>query len=786
MLALAVVAGIGALLLLRQGRTERLAVDQVRRELRQQGFKIDLAEFDFSTTPELRARAHVLTNADPNNAMVQKPNYPWRSFLVLNELDLLTPVGSNAVLVVWSQATMPPSSPLVAFRGPDEDVQHEDVWIDVSQALGQRREELDAVCAATLSGPIRFELDPRRGRAMQLRHLAILRNLSQTLGVRSVLDLHDQKPDIAWSSLMACVRLTTAWTTEPVETSQMVRCNDALVAYGATWQALQFQGWRDDQLAALQHEWESAEFIRDLPEIQAFARASNVNICQHEREQPIRSSLPWGYLIRNPTAGLNFLRGLWRQLDYRQHGTYEDERMLMVYHRDREVEWKRAVEAPTWQAMRELPGVTNQPAFQTKHPSSLQSLINMGAMNSRLQSQGKSLLALAAETETRRRLAVTAIALERYRLRHGAYPRTLAELAPAFLKTAPLDFMDGQPLRYRATEENHFVLYSVGLNCVDDDGKANRPALPSQTFRSRAMNAFATESDLAWPRAATSGEAAAQLNEQKKLREAELKRNEMMMANEESREESDRQARVQVLLDTKTPVRITEPKYEGQLLAALLRNPKSTTRENPSIDEVLTVKQVITGQEPDLATFEVPANYEAVFRIGNLELLVDSESADLSKSDGTYLIGCTRATNGNCRLVWNTGSDAPGAHALQAKFSYSAGSGRKREFSEITGPVTPFYSSNLCQFVTDRCSLTPRGLVLYARLPESNGSYSVDLLSPKGAHLKTVNGATTNGVIEIRWDRIDDRGQTNADNSVDSLFRVTLPESGRSLTQRGP
>jgi len=30
--------------------------------------------------------------------------------------------------------------------------------------------------------------------------------------------------------------------------------------------------------------------------------------------------------------------------------------------------------------------------------------------------------------------------------------------------------MDGKPLRYRLTADGHFVLYSVGLNCVDDGG----------------------------------------------------------------------------------------------------------------------------------------------------------------------------------------------------------------------------------------------------------------------------------------------------------------------------
>ncbi len=40
------------------------AVAEARQALRRKGFKTDLAEFDLSTTPELRQRERVLTNAD--------------------------------------------------------------------------------------------------------------------------------------------------------------------------------------------------------------------------------------------------------------------------------------------------------------------------------------------------------------------------------------------------------------------------------------------------------------------------------------------------------------------------------------------------------------------------------------------------------------------------------------------------------------------------------------------------------------------------------------------------
>jgi hypothetical protein len=64
-----------------------------------------------------------------------------------------------------------------------------------------------------------------------------------------------------------------------------------------------------------------------------------------------------------------------------------------------------------------------------------------------------------------------ACALERYRLANGQFPDALDALAPKFIGKLPHDIIDGQPLRYRRTEDGQFVLYSVGWNGTDDGGK---------------------------------------------------------------------------------------------------------------------------------------------------------------------------------------------------------------------------------------------------------------------------------------------------------------------------
>lgn len=147
--------------------------------------------------------------------------------------------------------------------------------------------------------------------------------------------------------------------------------------------------------------------------------------------------------------------------------------------------------------MQAQPGVTNMVAFK----SVCSDLVNAIESHQRFR---YFVFNSAAEAEARRRILVTAIALERYHNKHGAYPVSLDLLAPEFLKTVPVDFMDGRPLRYRLTGDGHFVLYSVGLDCVDDGGKQPLPDAPRMPRNSEGFHVAPTNVDIVWPRPAAS------------------------------------------------------------------------------------------------------------------------------------------------------------------------------------------------------------------------------------------------------------------------------------------
>lgn len=88
-----------------------------------------------------------------------------------------------------------------------------------------------------------------------------------------------------------------------------------------------------------------------------------------------------------------------------------------------------------------------------------------------LSSFGRS-TARDCEQRARARIAITVLAIERFRLKHDRKaPTDLRSLIPAFLPEILSDPFDGQPLRFRPNGDGYLV-YSIGADGADNDGAA--------------------------------------------------------------------------------------------------------------------------------------------------------------------------------------------------------------------------------------------------------------------------------------------------------------------------
>ena len=80
--------------------------------------------------------------------------------------------------------------------------------------------------------------------------------------------------------------------------------------------------------------------------------------------------------------------------------------------------------------------------------------------------------------QSRLRCSIAAIGAERYRLRHGHWPDSLAALAPEFAPVVAADPFDGEPLRYRRLPDG-VVIYTVGPDLTDNGGNLSAAIPPA-------------------------------------------------------------------------------------------------------------------------------------------------------------------------------------------------------------------------------------------------------------------------------------------------------------------
>lgn len=100
----------------------------------------------------------------------------------------------------------------------------------------------------------------------------------------------------------------------------------------------------------------------------------------------------------------------------------------------------------------------------------------------------------ALRFETRRELTIAALAIERHRRKHGRLPAKLSDLVPGFVSAVPVDWMDGNPLRYRVNPDGTFTLWSSGEDLKDDDGDGS-----DASSSTRATDIWERK-DVLWPR----------------------------------------------------------------------------------------------------------------------------------------------------------------------------------------------------------------------------------------------------------------------------------------------
>ncbi len=458
-----IVLGVAILIPVIRHYQLRAATEAYIAELRTKGEPIDLAQViptpvspDKNSAPIiLKAVALLNTNSD-----VLSTNSP----LAMHE------VAPGKAMVGWQQSEIRDSS------GTNS-------WKEIGGALAQEEAALNLMMLLTNSARFDFDVQYAQDFDMPLTHLASEKKITQRLVTRAIYHLHLGDANTAAKNIEALFILVNGTDDERLAISQLVRIAIAQNGIAAVWELLQSTNVTDENLARLQMEVSHVEFI-----------PAELNFLLVERRGDLATLAKWHRSNVESDKYFLLMKRAHESLGYDTDDETFWDKAKFTYNRFMWSYW--------WSYPDELRGLKGYEALMntvrsietngsfykplTEQTKALDEL-GISKLNDSLDTlfsgqfdfrsmSSESIVTLGSVTrkimrvEASKQLAMTAIALKRYQLKHGNYPANLNLLVPELVASVPLDPVDGQPLRYRLKADGTFLLYSIGANGKDDGG----------------------------------------------------------------------------------------------------------------------------------------------------------------------------------------------------------------------------------------------------------------------------------------------------------------------------
>lgn len=383
-------------------------------------------------------------------------------------------------------------------------------WVRVAEQLAPQESRLEAALETIQAGVSHANLNYRRGFGILLPHLARLKGLAQFLSAAALHDLHQGQPEPALAKLKGILALAESQKDEPIIISQIVRATVMQIGFNLTWELLQYDCWSEAQLAELQTAWARLDFLTGMEK--ALSMERSIVVLEFDRIRSSELSLgalldqSWGGNPAAPTPSLLSFDWVERMFDVRER--IFTPLWIFAWSEHDELHFCKSVQdilKTQREARLQKSGaamIARVEQLEEKRRASLYDNVRFLVSRAISGALGSS-FRQAWRAQATREIALTAIALKRYELRHQKLPAALAQLVPEFLPQPPVDYMDGQPLRYCLDSDSTWLVYSVGLDGHDDGGDATISSKSkSSTFT------YQNGHDLVWPQPATQLETA--------------------------------------------------------------------------------------------------------------------------------------------------------------------------------------------------------------------------------------------------------------------------------------
>jgi hypothetical protein len=299
--------------------------------------------------------------------------------------------------------------------------------------------------------------------ALRLPHYNAGQNLGKVLGLRARAAVAAKNSTEATRSLLAITRLAQACKQEPLLIGFLVGNTLEMMAMEPLWLGLREHVFAEDDLKKLQEVFATDETTPALLLAIRGELAAGLNAVGHlqkaaEGQTKDGENVAAALFASGNSLGMN----VWRMLP---KGLFDHWKSAIA-----DMELRHLIQPLKNGGLLQSVRAGDAVAAEIKSRSNMVLHPDHIMVNLMLPSMAQ-ISVHALLTETRRRQVLAALTVERFYLQNAKYPARLEELAPTLLPAVPLDPCDGKPLRYRLTDPGRYVLWSVGFDGRDDDGK---------------------------------------------------------------------------------------------------------------------------------------------------------------------------------------------------------------------------------------------------------------------------------------------------------------------------
>lgn len=436
---------------------DQTALAKYKAELRAKGEKLSAEELGYPRPPE---NTENLDRLQAVVTLTSKMQFqPWT-------FELMAFVGPGRVRTAWRS---PPPGPRSAYGLTSNTSSWEAITAQFTSGANITAE----LCEAVKTPPRYFYNDPTNFLNGRKSPVVTIRASAQWLGGDAMVALREHQHGRAAQDIRALSQLAQFHHEDHTLVSQMVRVGVANLGLSVTWQALQAEGWNEELLSGMQKDWEAVNLADTFETGMLGERAFGGS--HFEMMHSASSSERMKVLRLGAVSGSV---GLKVPKDYFEAfivipfwaANMDDDEMLFLQHHQGNLDsirklgsgvpWPK-IDAEMGSNHATLNNVFNSPLAKYRYLFSAIVIPN-----------SHKAAGVSVKNETQRRMTVTVIALERYKLDTGGYPPNPGALVPRFLSAIPVDLMSAKPLCYRLNPDGTFALYSVGGDGRDDGGDA--------------------------------------------------------------------------------------------------------------------------------------------------------------------------------------------------------------------------------------------------------------------------------------------------------------------------